>query len=386
MAKKTGNLFHRSLGPLAALGFLVGTAGCGGGGGPASFSVTGSREVGVVPQSGLIQGHDGGASALLFGHSVWIYGDTPLNVKDSAGIQWHSNSFAVTDDLDPSDGIGGFWERLDDAGAPMPLVANTAEEATFIADHAGDDCRVSPCGARWAQWPGSAVFDAARNRALVWYGLVYAEPGSFNFHGVGQSLAIWQDFAEFPKRLELSPGSPHPTLLFGENEPGFGAASAIDGEDLYAFACDKSGFGRPCLIGRVPAAHALERSAWTYWDGESWSAQIGDAHPVFDGGLGLSVFRLRGKWVAVYAASLSSDIKARTADTLVGPWSSEVALFTADRKGDDSWTYDAYVHSELTPADESALYVSFTRPNHQGWFGSETVLVRVDIAPLTPRL
>jgi hypothetical protein len=346
---------------------------------PAAIRAVSSSEVGLVAQSPLVQGHDGGSSAVLFDRSVWLYGDTVLALNDADGTNWHSNSFATIADPVPSSGLSGFEERLDSAGAPMQFVANTEEEAAFDRAHRGDPCMTSPCGARWAVWPGSAVFDAPRGRALIWYGLVYAEPGSFNFHGVGQSLAVWSDFASLPDRPVVSPGATHPTLLFAQDEPGFGTAAAIDGDFFYSFACDSSGLKRPCTLARVESASALDRASWTYWNGSAWSPAIGDLQPVFDGGLGMTVFRLGSNWLAVYARSLSNDIVARTAPMLTGPWSDETPLFTADRKGDSGWTYDAYVHPELTPADGGALYVSFTRSNHQGWFGSETALVRLVI-------
>jgi hypothetical protein len=347
---------------------------------PAGLHVAGAAEVGTVPQSSRIQGHDGGASAVLFGHSVWIYGDTPLALADASGLTWHTNSFAFTDVLDPTRPLD-FSERLDSAGAPLQLVLNTDDELAFNRDHQdrGDGtCAVQPCQARWALWPGSAVFDAPRNRALIWYGLIYTEPGSFNFHGVGQSLAVWSDFASLPERPVVAPGTAHPTLLFGEDEPGYGSGAALDGDQLYSLACDGS-FDRPCVMARVDASAALDRSQWRYWDGAAWSARMTDARPLFGGGLGMTVFKLGAQWVAVYARSLSNDVVARTAPALTGPWSDETGLFTADRHGDDGWTYDAYVHPEWTTTDGKTLYLSYTRSTHQGWFGSETVLVRVDL-------
>src|SRR5207244_7696553 len=96
----------------------------------------------------LVQGHDGAASAMLFGHSVLIYGDTVLSVNDADGVNWHSNSFAITDDLDPSGGLSGFQERLDSAGAPLPLLAHTDEEASFNRAHWGDGCAATPARSR----------------------------------------------------------------------------------------------------------------------------------------------------------------------------------------------------------------------------------------------
>ena len=92
-------------------------------------------EVGVLPQAATIQGRDGGPSGLAWGHSVWTYGDTVLNLSDENGTNWHHNSFSITDDLDASDGIGGFMERTDPVGAPRYFIAPPADEAAFNADH-----------------------------------------------------------------------------------------------------------------------------------------------------------------------------------------------------------------------------------------------------------
>src|SRR5205814_10108019 len=82
---------------------------------PPGIAVAQSAEVGLVPQSGLIQGHDGASSAMLLGHSVRLYGDTPLTVADAAGETWHTTSFAVTHDPDASDVLPAFRQRLDPA-------------------------------------------------------------------------------------------------------------------------------------------------------------------------------------------------------------------------------------------------------------------------------
>ncbi len=364
---------------LAVAGLAVAAAsGCGT---PAELQVAAAREIGLVPQSALIQGHDGGASFVAWGHAVWIYGDTPLNENDAQGFTWHSNSFATTDDFDPSDGLGGFGERLDGAGAPLPLVANTDEEAAFNAAHQGDPCATQPCGARWAIWPGAAAFDESAGRAYVFYGLIYAEPGDFNFHGVGQSIAVWSDFSSLPERPVVAPSSPHPTALFGEGEPGYGAAALLDGGFLYSFACEKATLTFPCTMARVPPAQALDRAAWRYWDGGAWSADLAAARALFDGAPSMRVFfdQHLARWIAVYSAPLSDDVVARTAPALTGPWSDDARLFTADRKGMGGWTYDAEAHPELSPDGGRTLYVSHTRPNGQGWFGSETALWRVDL-------
>jgi hypothetical protein len=347
---------------------------------PAGIQVAGSAEVGSVAQSDLVVGHDGGHSGLLFGHSVWLYGDTALSLSDATGSNFHSNSFAWTDNLNASSGVTGFHERLDSSGAPEPMLDNTDDEAAFNKAHAGSSCAVQPCGARWAIWPTAVVFDGPRTRALIFYELIDSEPGAWNFHSVGRSIAIWSDFNAPAERPVVSPGTAHPTLLFGQDEPSYGDAAAVDGDSLYVFACSGAGLDEArCALGRAALADSLNRASYEFWDGTSWTSNIADARPVLSAGSGLSVFRFMGQWVASYTRPVSNDVAARTAPALLGPWSDEVQLFTANRKGDSGWTYDAYAHAELTPESGKSLYFSFTRPNHQGLFGSETALVRVDV-------
>jgi hypothetical protein len=335
---------------------------------PAALAAASSAEVGLVPQSAKVVGHDGGRSAMLFGHSVWIYGDTFLSVADASTRTFHSNSFAWTDDLDASNGVDAFEERLDAMGAPTPFFPPTDDEAAYNDAHAAD-------GARWAIWPLAMLDDRPRSRALVFYELVDAKPGAWNFHGVGRGVAVWNDFTKTSERPVVSPGAVHPTLLFAENEPTYGEAAVIDGDLLYTFACTGGGVHRAsCTLARVPPEKVTDRSAWTFWDGGAWSSKLGGARTVVSAGSGLTVFRRNDLWVATYTLPLDNQVVARTAPALTGPWSEEAELFVADRRGQDGWTYDAFPHPEL---GQAPLFFSFTRPT--GVFSSETALVRVDL-------
>jgi hypothetical protein len=74
------------------------------------------QEMGTVSQAPLIVGRDGVGSGLLWGLSVWLFGDTASSVPDASGQTWHNNSFASTSNLSARGGIT-FTERTDDAGA-----------------------------------------------------------------------------------------------------------------------------------------------------------------------------------------------------------------------------------------------------------------------------
>ncbi len=137
-------------------------------------------------------------------------------MTDTAGQNFHSNSFAWTDSLDVSAGANGFEERLDAAGAPLPLIGNTDDEAGFDASTARDACETPPCGARWAVWPTAEVFDQIEPAHWSSTSCVDSQPGSFNFHSVGQSIAVWSDFnreADRPDRIDDQYRSPDALVL-----------------------------------------------------------------------------------------------------------------------------------------------------------------------------
>ena len=360
---------------IACIAFAVLTPACGS---PPAAEVVEVREMGTVLQPPLIVGRDGGGSALLWGLSIWLFGDTVSSIPDADGQTWHNNSFSSSSDVAAGGGIT-LTERTDAAGAPVYFLAPTADEEAFIAAHQGSPCQEQPCGARFAAWPGAPLFDAARTRALVPYGLVWAAPGDFNFSGVGQSFAVWSDFSQLPERPVVSPGSPHPTLLFSQDEPGFGGAAAIDGDDLFAFAPVQDGLTFHCLLGKVALDAVFDRTAWSYWDGAQWSTSLTSARPVFDASSIVTVQfnAFVGQWMAVYSAVFSNDVMLRTAPALTGPWSDEMRLFTADRAGQGGTSYDATPHAEYAENGGQVLYVSYSRPNGNGLFGSEFALEQV---------
>jgi Domain of unknown function (DUF4185) len=208
---------------------------------------------------------------------------------------------------------------------------------------------------------------------------LWAAPGDFNFYGVGQSFAVWSDLSELPERPVVSPGSAHPTLLFSQDEPGFGGASAIDEDTLFAFAPVQDGLSFHFLLGKVALESVLDRSAWRFWDGAQWSTALSSARPVFDAA-SVQFNAYLGQWMAIYSAVFSNDVMLRTAPALTGPWSDELRLFTADRKGQGGTSYDATAHAEYAENGGQVLYVSYSRPTGNGIFGAEFALEQVMLA------
>lgn len=366
-----------------ALATLLGLvpAACGSGDGPPpAVQVEAVRPVGLLPRNPEIQGRDGGYSVAAFGKSVFMFGDTVLTVTDQDGSNWHHNSFSIAGDLDASDGIDGFAEPHDPAGAPAYFIAPTAEERAFNLAHMGDPCQEEPCGARWAAWPGAAVADPARGRVLCFYGLVYAEPGDFNFHGVGQGVALWTGLDTAPERPILTPGAEHPTLMFAEDEPGFGVSALVEGDDLYVYGNRLEGATHRLYLARVPLAEALSRDAWRFWDGSGWSAPLADARPVMDAApmADVSWNEYLGMYQAIYSRPFDRRVVMRTAPAPTGPWSGELLLFEADVP-DDVSVYDALAHRELARDGGRVVYVTHSRPSNRGFLASDFPLVEITL-------
>jgi hypothetical protein len=244
---------------------------------PPALSIAAAQDLGVIPTNPDILGRDGGYSALFQGHSVWLYGDTFLGKANAEDQTLLSDSWSFTTDLSAQDGITGFQEQLDSAGAPTMILPLTPAEEAFNQAHNINNCQAQPCGARWALWPSSIVVNPTNHSALIFYMLVSAQPGNFNFQGIGTSVATWQNFQQQPQRPTLNPPivPGHPDLLFTQSQPGFGSTSVVSNGTLYAYGCNDNG---GCRLGKVDPSNAQDRSAWTFYAGNgNWSAQIGDA-------------------------------------------------------------------------------------------------------------
>jgi len=169
--------------------------------------IVSATDLGPLRQNADIRGRDGGWSAAWNGRSIWTFGDTVLKVPGYDGDSWSDNSLSWTMDLDGSDGIVLDHDRLDATGAPVEAIPLTRKEAAFNFLHKGDDCRVQPCNAEYALWPGPVVADPARNRVFLFYLKIYRIIGRLGWTQIGSGIAVWTTDGGVVRPIE-SPGSP----------------------------------------------------------------------------------------------------------------------------------------------------------------------------------
>jgi len=383
-AHRARSILTLAWGCCVALFLAAATSGCNSNpGGPPALTVVSTSDLGTIPTNPDILGRDGAVSVLFQGYSVWLYGDTFLAQPNADGRGLISDSWSFTTDLNAADGISGFQERLDSSGAPEMILPETSAEYAFNQAHNGNPCHEQPCGARWALWPSSIVYDPVNSRALIFYMLVYAQQGSFNFQGIGNSVAIWQDFNQGPQRPDFAtPIVPdHPDLMFDQNEPAFGSAAFISGGRLYIYGCgvpSNSG-DKGCRLAQVDPANVQERAAWTFYAGNGqWSSQISDAVSVIPEAniLSISWNEYLQQYVAVSSPPFSQDVTLRTAPQPEGPWSREVTAFVAMQPTSGN-VYDARAHSEYDLNGGQTIFVTYSRGT--GDFTSEVRLVSVEL-------
>lgn len=359
-------------------------SGCGSDPGPPpALTIVSATDLGTVPANPDILGRDAAMSAVFGGYSVWLYGDTFLAHPNADGRGLISDSWSFTSDLNAQAGISGFQERLDSSGAPEMILAETADEYAFNQAHNGNPCAAQPCGARWALWPSSITTDAVNHRALIFYMVVYSLPGAFNFQGIGNSVAIWQDFGQQPQRPSFAPPvvAGHPDLMFNQDEPAFGSAAFITGGTLYIYGCGvpSNSSDKGCRVAKVDPASVLNRSAWTFYAGNNnWSSQLSDAVSVIPDANILSIAwnDYLQQYVAVYSQLLSQNVMVRTSPTPQGPWSGERTAFVAMQpvSGD---VYDARQHAEYDVDGGQTIFVTYSRAT--GEFTSEVRLERIQL-------
>jgi hypothetical protein len=387
--------FHLPLYSLLASSLVLGMSGCGlsssgsssgspGSGSSPNLVVVSATDMGTIPTNPAILGRDGAYSTIFQGNAVWLYGDTFLANADAQNRTLISDSWSFTTDLNAQDGITGFQERLDSVGAPIMILPETPDEQAFNAAHNGNNCQAQPCGARWALWPSSIVVNPSNNSALIFYMVVSARPGNFNFQGIGNSVAIWQNIQQQPQRPTLNPPivSGHPDLMFNQNEPSFGSAAFVSNGTLYVYGCGHAsdGLNKGCQLARVDPATAQDRTTWTFFTGNGqWSSSVSNAVPVFNGLdiLSVSWNNYLQQYVAVYSALFSNDVMMRTSPNPEGPWSDEIKAFTALSPTQGN-VYDAHAHPEYDSNGGQTIYVTYSRST-PGPFSSEVRLVAVQL-------
>ncbi len=345
---------------------------------PFEAEIAAVRELTPLKFITAVRGRDGGYSARVGDRSVWVFGDTILDVAADDGSRWRSSTWCWTRDFDARNGIKGFDEPVDAKGAPAEFLPFTKEESAhnrlYDRSDLPDDKR-----SRWALWPGPLVVGPEAKKAYVFYGKIFVRVGELNFEATGYSIAVWQAPEKPVIRPEVRPDTDDPTILFPKGDVVLGQAAMRVNNWLYVYGCETKGLSWPCIVARVRFADALNRKAWQFFAGNGrWRTDWKDAVSVMDAAPILSVHwnAYLGKYVAAYSTPFDNSVSIRTADRPEGPWSAGQVIFKCNTPTrDDAWNYSGLAHKEF--ALENGRLEYFTYYRESGFLRGEIRLVEV---------
>lgn len=300
-------------------------------------------------------GRDGGAAALVGGQIVWAFGDTFITTLAADGSYYRSNTASASPRNNPTATV----DALDSKGVPLPMIAFTPAEQRYN-DSTGDP------GNRVAVWPSHVISNPDGSGTVLYIDL-YIRPG--NWQGIGIGTA------------HLAPGSTiatrDPGFLFPYPEPSFEDGGEANGY-VYLYGNLRNVSQLAYAVARAPIGQATTRSAYRFWDGSTWNADVSRAAKVVDvpGSPSLSFNAHLGTYILVQSALFSNDIVLRTAPAPQGPWSAPMTIATGIAPPSGNVDYVAREHPELSSNNGQSIVISYSRP--LGNFRGEVRLMGVD--------
>lgn len=292
--------------------------------------------VSVLPTTAGAYGRDGGHTVRLGDRVLWQFGDSFTD----AGIL--SSTAGWSDVRDPRT----MRDCTEESGRPAQFLPFTAAERRFNEARAEPpaccrawrecpdvepNCRcpaATDCTVRLALWPGDGV-ESAPGVATVFYDRQRVGVAPYDFHAAGVGAATVRLGAAHAERVLRPDGEA--AFVFSPDEPsfyrGFRGAGEDDGYFYVHAAVQRRGCAVDVLLGRVAIARMAERSAFLFWNGAGWSADLGGARPIaagIVGGLGSIAWNdhLRA-YLSVWndLCTGGNQLLLRAAPVPQGPWS-----------------------------------------------------------------
>jgi hypothetical protein len=294
--------------------------------------------------SGWIGG-DGATSTALGGERVlWMFGDTFVGrVQNGRRVDARliNNSAAIQTGREPSAAALAFIYRTLPDGGPAAFL-QPAE------------------GAGWL-WPYHGV-RTAEGLFLFLLQIEPAEgPAAFGFKLVATWLGKVTNPDEPPARWNVS----QQKIPWGHERRLFGSSVLLQGGTCYIYGTVDDAAGgimvKQMIVARVPAEKLGDFSAWRFFAGGEWVAEVDRAGRVCENvasEFSVSYQPAAGRYVLVYTeGGLSANIVLRFSPRPEGPWGEPVPVFRCPEVGWDPrvFCYAAKGHPELAAAADELI-------------------------------
>lgn len=319
------------------------------------------RDIGAVRMPPKLVGRDGGNSGLIGGKILWVFGDTFWSFAAADGATFRTNTAALADPSLPL----ATTEPTDSKGAPSQFIPFTAAEKQFNDSTGKPDDRI-------ALWPGSII--PSGSGGLAFFVKLHVR-GNLNYEFLGIGLAR---VAAGSTTATRDPG-----LIFGPTDPHFNLAM-LTSDYLYVYGDIAGGNSSNFGVGRVAPQDVSTRSAYRFWNGTGWVADVTKIASVISnapGGASVSYNPYLRQYVAAHAGILSKSMFLRTAPRPEGPFSAPIEAFAGLEPGGGGGfavNYAGLEHPELSKEGGKILAVTYSHPL-PGFLQGEVRLVEVTL-------
>ena len=149
---------------------------------------------------------------------------------------------------------------------------------------------------------------------------------------------------------------------------GAGVLKNADDGFIYVYGRLHKDFQVKLVVAKIKPEQIEDITAWTYWDGKSWSAKINDSASLGEGGPELSVTRierglLKDKYILV-SMPISREVFIRIGDSPVGPFGPKQVIYKTSEPDQipETYTYNAKAHPVLSKENELIISYNVNTP------------------------
>ena len=306
-----------------------------------------------------VSGVDAGYSLPLGNRTLWLFGDVFL--LEAAPRRSYAGGVSNCGLLVPA-GKGA---------APLRRYAFLTDPKTGLArpllpNHPDED-------AKTRLWPFGGWYDASRQAALLYYGVVKTfGPGPFDFktvgHGLARADALAGEGLEFT-RLKTAKGD---EIWWPDSGPLFGAAVVVDKEAtspwLYLVGAQERSGQKRGQMARVRKERIGSLDAYEYFAGSPeaphWSSALAEAADIpglTDFPSELSIFwnAFLGGYLAVHSIGVEPRLRLSLAPQPWGPYRTIAEIGAPHRAFEKAFCYAGKEHPELAERNGETIYVTY---------------------------
>lgn len=264
-----------------------------------------------------------------------------------------NNSVALLQGNSPDSAALRFYADLSESNKPKTV---------FIPDNANGDY----------YWLGDGFVNTQRKNDiyLFAYRMRTVSQEAFGFKAVGNEMLVIPSHEKLPfknyRRIKIP-------FFYNESSVNanvaFGNAIFVNRKDAgeefgdgFVYIYGSKEPNKATYVARVLPEHIENLEKWRFWNGQKFTKNLNEMHPIFDFGANeMSVSSLPdGRLIFIYQSSLNGDILYRLSNSPAGPVDEPISIFESKIKLNNNpnlFTYNAKAHPVISSSGE--LIISF---------------------------